>query len=436
MAAPDGPRGAAGPVAGDDNALSAQALLGANALSYRLPPDLSLATQRNVQSNFFATNNPQPGSIAVCTLNTGSSYVDFKHSILYVDIVFTLSGGTGTDFLGWGANGSACNILNRVLITSRSGTVCERLDNSGQLASARLFMERSGDWVSTAASMMGAGVTSVMLQSASGAVTYRYALPCNMWSVALGGTDVLWPAALCSGMRLELLLESSANALVGNTTGLTMSYAISSIRLDLVCVQLSDFAARALNQMASTSSLELVTTTAQNTQATRTAATLNVDNGRACSRALMFLFRERPISGSASNFDHFKCMTVDASFYPTEWQCRVGSLYFPQSSIRGGGPFAAPIELYATSMQALGKLTGLAPATNLTVYKSDRFQIWQTLERDGAIDGSGVPLANSRLLSVAESWNAPPNGGASLIDFFLFYTTLIRVYLTGSNVEV
>ncbi len=437
----DGPRG---PSADEMSGLSAQSLLSASSLSYKMQPDLSLATQRNVQSNFFATNNPQPGSVAVCTLNTGSSFVDFAQSVLYVDITLTASGGTGTDFVGWGPNGSAMNILNRVMISSRSGTLIERIDNANVLASSRLFFEKSHDWVTQNGSMLGAGVTSVMLQSASGnplTNTFRYALPCNLWSMALGGSDSIWPGAICSGLRVELLLAPSGQALVANTAALTVSYAISQIRLDLVCVQLSDFALKSLNQSAATSSLELLTRTVQTTTGTRSSTTLNLDSGRACSRALMSIWREHPGATGSSNWDNFKCMTIDDTHFPAEWQLRLGNCYFPNQSIRGNSQYQAPVELYATTMQALGKLaSSAAAATDLATYRSDRFQIWQDLERQGGpLDGFGVPTSNSRLLNSNITFVgtlSPANVGSSLVFFFLVYSTLCRIYLSGVNCEV
>jgi hypothetical protein len=84
--------------------------------------------------------------------------------------------------------------------------------------------------------------------------------------------------------------------------------------------------------MASTSALEVVSVTAHDTQSTRVAGQLNVDSGRACSRALAYLYRERP--GRPTNptvnpnpFDPFATSPQSDTTFITQHQARVGALY-------------------------------------------------------------------------------------------------------------
>lgn len=438
-------------MSGSEDQMGAQAVQAVNQLSYKLPPDLSVATQRNMQSQYFQAQSYAPGSVAVCILNTGSSFVDFNRSVLYIDVMFSgttagITGATG----GFGPNGSACNLLNRVLICSRSGSVLERIDNANQLASARLYLERSRDYVHNNASVMGANTGTAVPTYGSGTLalggeTVRFALPCCDWSPLFANADALFPSALASGMRIELTLESALNALIYTGATNVPNYQVTAIRLDCECYQLSDMVMRSLNNQASTSSLEVTSVTVHDTQSRRSQSSVNVDCGKACSRALRYLYRERDSRADPTDatFDNFKCLPVTSTYWPVEHQARVGSLYIPQQSIRAGaGAVAlssqktASWEMFATTLKGIEKLgTGNATETPIVTYMSDRFQIYDSLDRSSVLELAGIPLSNSRLLNVQQSWNVAP-ARATLIDLYLFHAVLIRCFLTGSNVEV
>jgi hypothetical protein len=102
-------------------------------------------------------------------------------------------------------------------------------------------------------------------------------------------------------------------------------------------------------------------------------------------------------------------------------------------------------EMYMITLQALGCM-GFEPkhvVTSPWKFRSERGNFIQTLERSNVIDASGIPLSNSRLLSVQQVWNAYRQGvdasqlgGAFLVDLFLFHSVLVRVYLSSANVEI
>ena len=199
--------------------------------------------------------------------------------------------------------------------------------------------------------------------------------------------------------------------------------------------------------MASTSALEVVSVTAHNTQATRAAASVNVESGRSCSRALGFIWRERPaLDTSNATVDRFATYPNSEAIFQTEFQARVGSLYFPQQGFKSSGGGASggagawktcPQEMYASCLNSMGKL-GLSPsssATNIYQFLGSRYNFYQSLERSNVTAQSGIPLSNSRMLAVQSVWNAPP-APATLIDLYLMYTVLIRVFNSGSNLEV
>jgi len=488
-----------------DDGINSSGIIAVNGLTYKLPPDLSVAIQRNNQSQYFQAQGYSAGATAVCVFNTGASYVDMRRSYLAIDVSndSTASDAKTATNVWFGANGSACNLFNRVMLQTRSGAVIERVDNANQLASARLYMEHGRDWCGdqlvssqyatytgqTATGTVPTATQEQILPLMGSAQVYgaapnsngtsdtfgeqwltsgirRFCIPLGELSPVCRYSQSLWPASLCSGLRLELLLEQPGVALMSAVSGTDLlNYSIVNIRLVAECYQLTDMALRVLNTMASTSALEVVSVTAHDTQATRLAASINVDSGRACSRALAYLYRERPARNGASStanalFDYFATSQQNgdttgstSGFYITQHQARVGALYFPQQSILNSNGLAGwrqcSDEMYMVTLQALGCM-GFEPRDVVTSpykFRAERGNFYQSLERSNVIDASGIPLSNSRLLSVQQVWNAyvaanPSSsstgklGGPFLIDLFLFHSVLVRVYLSGANIEI
>jgi len=464
----------------EDEGIETSGVLAINGLTYKLPPDLSVSIQRNNQSQYFQSQSYGPGATAVCVLNTGASFVDWRRSYLVMTVVNnSQTSAPATTNAYFGPNGSALNLINRLMIQTRSGAVIERVDNANQLASARLFMEHDVTWSGKSLAQSTAGVGGTFVAPTNQSITdnsgcakmygaqqqinstvdttwyeawstgssMRFVIPCGELSPAFRYSQSLWPASLCSGMRIELLLEQPYNAMLGVNATDTLSYTVSEIRFECECYQLSDMVLRVLNTMASSSALEVVTVTAHDTPGTRNSASYNLDSGRAASRSLAFLYRERPAfagGAGAATFDPFATISnvpSGGNGYLTAHQARIGALYFPQATVKNQGGAAgwktAPYELYMIALQCLGKLgiSGENCGTNPFQYYLNRFNIYQTLERSNVIDQSGIPLSNSRLLSVQQTWSAAPSA-ATLIDLFLFHSVLIRVYLSGANIEI
>jgi len=440
-------------------------ILNSNKLSYKLLPDLSVSVQRNNQSQFFQNQSYSPNTLGVCIWNTGSNYVDVSRSAL----VLTVKNTSGSP--AWfGGSGSACNLVNRITIMSRSGAVIELIQNANQLAAHTLAYRHDRTWrgqaqsieakatdlasvpaltVAGNAMMYGATALPLAATAAPNTVvdyswanneTQRFFIPLSEISPFFANCHELLPASLCSGLRIELLFELAGNALMSTTTtGISADYLITDCRFETECYQLSDMVLRTLSDQAASSGLEVVSVTAYNTQFNRTIASVNVDCSKAVARALSFVYRERPILASdsaATVSDHFACYPVDGTNYPVQFQSRVGSLYFPVQSVRSGSGWrTAASDLYFITLQSLGSLgwarSGIA--TNFYSYLSKQFSVTQSLERESVLGLSGVPLSNARLLNVQMQWST---AASTVGDLFLFYAVLVRAFESGTNVEV
>jgi len=446
-----------------DSQMEVSAILGANKLTYRLNPDLSVAVQRNNQSQFFQNQSYAPNTLGVCIFNTGSSFVDVSRSALVLTVK-----NSGTAPCWWGPSGSACNLINRITIMSRSGSVIELIQNANQLAAHTLAFRHDRSWRGEAkmkttdsgsyadADALSVGGNAMLYgaaaapftatTAANGAIDYswansqtqRFVIPLAEISPFFSSCSQLLPASLCSGLRIEILWEIAGNALMSTTsTASAMDYLITDCRFETECYQLSDMVLRSLNDQASSSGLEIVGVTAYNTQFNRSQAAVSVDCSKAVSRAISYIFRERAVLTSAETTkDHFACFAVTPTDYPVQFQARIGGLYYPQQSVRSGdGWRTACSDLYYITLQSLGALgwakSGIA--TNFYTYLSSQFSVTQTLERESVLGLSGVPLSNSRLLNIQMQWVNP---NTTVGDLFLIYAILVRVFVSGTNVEV
>ena len=391
-------------ISNDDSLSPAQiGILGLNSMSYKLPNDLSVVVQRNVQSTYFTTQSASPGNTLIAICNTGSSFVNLKQSNLVLDIQNNSTSGTTGSNGWWGASGgSAANVISRIQIIARNGTVIETIINANQLAAVKVNYKYDSNWRKTVGSLMGIAksssvyspgftVTNAGLPQTFGPFTYtdaavndaavlgwasgntstglggttlRFVIPLYVFSTFCDSLNSLCPAQLLSGARFEILLESAANAMMDvDSAGISagsgskmLNYQIVGCRLDFESYLLTDSVMRTLNQEASARGLEVVSATSSNTQSNRLTGSLNVDVAKSCSRALSLIYKERPAFGAGalaagygggSLFDHMASAVIvnngissTYTNYPTEYQVRCGQLFFPQSSLRQGNAAA------------------------------------------------------------------------------------------------
>lgn len=419
----------------DQKSIAEAGLIGINSLQYRLPPDLSVVISRTNTSNFFQQDAYTPGSTAVCILNTGSAYVWGPGTYLtftFQNLTTNQAGDTGSS-VTFGV-GSAVNVIRRITIYSRSGDVLERIQNVNALSQILGRYQHSDSWVGSVGANMGYNTGSI-----AGQARTRYVIPMSEIS-GLFRYESLLPAALCSGLRIELELAPSVEALKAAAATDIPGYAISDIHVQCDSYQLTDLVQRQLNQMASTSGLEVVYSTFFDTQSSRATSTLNLESRKAVSRALGAVFKERAPKAAtgAANVDAFAATTIDSNTGPTDVQFRLGSLYFPNSALRQTSPLLNTAETYQMAMRFLSNKKQ-SPHGGCSVSPADFVATENVLavdlERSSTLQLSGVPISNSRCLALNAAFRDTP-ATATLIDFWLNYVTLARVFLSNSVIEV
>jgi hypothetical protein len=378
----------------------------------------------------------------VVLMNTGAQYINGRNSYLTLDVTNLSKDAGASGVKAWfgGYGGSACNLIERLTITSRDGAILERVDRAGILAAIKVQYMHDEAWrFKGPGSTMGCK-TDLAAADWDDNETVRFIIPLSAISPIFASTSALWPAQVMSGMRFEFIFASGANALLGPNADDVMNYSIVNPRITTEGYVLSDLVMRSLNTMASGSGLELTTQTTHTTIDGRTSNTLNLEAGKSVSRALGYIFKERATDiERASNVSHFKSLDQSAiENYVTEWSARVGSQYFPQSSIRGVSPRLTSPELLGLTQRGVGKFyqdhfvsTGVSEED----FRTGSAVVIQTLERSTVVKLAGIPLSNSRILAINASWNTG-NTKASQVELFLQYSQLLRCFSSNTVVEI
>lgn len=502
---------------------SQQGILALNSMSYRMEPDLSIVIQRNVQATYFQNQDAAPGATLTAILQTGSCFVNLRQSSLVLDVqnqsINASAGGAvsgANSSPAWfGTNGgSACNLISRIMLTSKNGTLIERIDNCNVLSAIKVNYKYDDSWRHSVGSLMGVVMPAGILNSGtsttatvsqtetaqslgwlsasdgatadSGAIT-RFVIPLYVFSTFCDSLGSLAPPQLMAGMKVEILLENPANAMMDASPGAAginnkiLNYHVVACRLDLESYLLTDSVQTVLNEEASSRGLDVVSATTVDTQAQRTNNTISVDVSRSCSRALSVVYKERvlPVAtniayiyGGGAFFDPMASAVYGSSLsvsYPQEFQCRAGSLYYPQSSIRGSNALTATADLFAQTLRAFqklnvggagenagagtslyqfkGSLTTAANVTglNATAAGPSTTPIWPTVQggravfaldlQRSAILVSGLPLTNARQLNLLYT-NNTSNGGPFQVDVYLTYEVVVRCFNTQVSLDI
>ena len=414
------------------NDTSISMVLGINALSYQTPPDLSVVVSRADCNQFFQGSSFSPSSSGNCIWNTGSSYIDPKETYLILD-VRNDSTDPGITSPWFGKDLTACNLINRLTISSRSGVIIEQIANVNVLAAIRQKYEISSKDLAEL-SMAGARSDQPADTWWPKTTSKRFSIPMTLLSPWFASVNMLLPSSLASGLKFEFLFESSSNALVTGTASQAPSYLIIGARMLTSNYTLSDVVQRNLNQSAASSGLEIISSTYFSQSGSRSTNVVNLDVSKSVSRALSAFYVEK-LGTSSVDYRSSKLVSspITSGDYVTESQWRVGSLYFPQSSVRtiedGSEPSA--VDLYIMALQSFGRK---GCVTTLDRFMSDSAILGVSLERSTVTELAGIPLSNSRMLSLNVSWNTAAS--ARKYNVFLKHAVLIRCFANSISVEV
>lgn len=383
----------------------------------------------------------------------------------------------------WGY-GSCLNLFQTIVVTSRSGVELMRTENFNRMSVARHRVKQSPGWFETTGIEMGYEPISEQTQfdehrgqiiaptacgqmvspatfSASALKSpFRNKKSQFIWrkksviadpSVksnkisfsipmeSLGGlfaNDQLCPAALCSGMRIEIRLEDLKSAICSwgmwKSTLATAKYSascvlptaitsglkgtMSNIKLNCDTHLLNDAAMRELNRTSAQNGLEYVYTATYSQTTPVNQGTIESTVAKSVSRAISTFGGCYKLMKSDTSVDNFKTAPPDEVAI-TQYQWRLGSMYYPHA------PFESYSQFYSNLMYSLGEFNEGKCDLSPSEYRSLLSLFSATFERSNLLRFSGVPINNSRTLSCAAEFVKPDNRFGGTTSSFVVSAT-------------
>lgn len=303
----------------------------------------------------------------------GTSFADFRRSWLSFDLTGVQSGvGDLTSESSFGRFGSAHNLIQEILITSRSGTEISRLRNANAYNNRKAWLTKPREYFQTVGPMSGFAPLTYEVKDASGNThpepalvlqtalipstgALRYVLPladmCGFFD-----QDKLAPGLFTENMRIRFLLASPTIAFSqGYTTTVAnpiTKYVIDRPEIHWRVIMANDEYIRAVAIASSQEGgLTLEHRETYNDQTTSANSTVNYDIKKGAGNALSLMILPRLIADFKAQQDSMAC----APYNFRSVQHHIGSDYFPQIALRSDTVNDIS-EFYINEMDAYGGL--------------------------------------------------------------------------------
>jgi hypothetical protein len=307
----------------------------------------------------------------------------------------------------FGMHGSACNLIDSITVSTRSGDPLCHLRDFGLMQNMLLPLSYGKEWFDNHGGLMKYG------DLLTAGHTHQVSIPMYLLS-PLFSYGRLMPSMLMSGLRIEISFASAAKAFMGvrapgpadhiattggasgtvaptyqyteKNKGLVLneveSFTISDPVFHLCSVQLSDSIQRALNEQSAQNGLEIVYCDYESNPTTmgNVSTSFNVEIRKSCSRALK-AFARVLVNGTGYYGQGLRDSFKSEDFFPFQkYQWRLGSLYFPQQEVAGTRDEVA-VQAYANLLECVDKYHGGATPPAL-VFSGER----------GTTAGASIPM--------------------------------------------
>lgn len=415
----------------------ADSLLQVNQLSYRLPPQISIASKCTHVINYPQQASYNGGQTMIFDCQTGSQFVDPAAS--YLRLVVKPSASTH----GFGS-GSVANIFNRVVVRTATGKELSRVEDASLIMKMLDVYNNSNDWKSTTGRSQGysadpTAATAYGLAIPSTGKLFIIPIQTLMPCMSPHGAKLV-PPNIMSGLRIELTLNSvdKAFAQVNQTAGLVnlASYEVSTPELHLKVHELADAFQRKIQEMSQSGLNYLYKEHFHNIVSPGANSNINFDVKKACSKALTARIMTRPATIGAGRDHH-----ASAVYNYIKIQTHIGSDYFPNQPLQvDATPSANNInESYYYALYAQDKLekwnpSSVAPDTYLGVADYTKFNngvVAFNFNKSNISDLAGYTTSNSRALLVDLQQDSAVD---VRLDVFLTFLRLCKAYASNAVV--
>lgn len=411
---------------------SDESILFANNLIYKSPLPTSVTVNRCLKRQYFQNTKYDPQQTMINIFNTGTSFVDCVNSSLVLKLKFNFSGGNAYASFG---TGSGFNLLRNIRVYGRTGVCYSNTQRFNLYRKVTDKYTESENWFSTVGRLMGynqnATEISNIIPGTSDTLTVVIPLKkLNGLFDSEGGQFM--PAAMASGLRVEIDLASAGEGLVLDATsvGTLDSYEVQQCYIETMNVQLQDSAQASLNTMAAQESLEYIykdVFTSLNTAPSLTTA-VNIDINKSVS------FADSVMAGvqDSQSLNNLNEDSFDLDYRGAEWWYSLGSNYYP-SSVKVDDNRVA----YKDALMAFNKLKMSDKESTVTLEKFNTTDgvYAVSLENDTSLALSQQPVNNSMSLRFEAQFTTPPADEITT-TVFLTYLVSSRTTLTSSRIDL
>lgn len=423
-----------------------------NGIQYEMLPSTSVAVNRTAERQFFQKNIYGPSQEALIDMNTGAKFLNCKRSYLTFSCQLsrTADDGGGNAFrpaAGFG-KGSVCNLIRRVVVTTRSGVELCRTEDFNLLSAktnrwecSREYLEQFGELLGYQSNLTTANTDAFpvgTLGPTSFSEARQFVIPLEMLSpVFKGDGKSLLPPQAAAGLRIQITWESTARGLYHvpvATTGTPDTYIIDNISIMANSTTMVDSWQKALNEESASQGLTYTYPTWYTTTSTQPIAVdrINIEQRKAVARALM-AFAVYTVGPDSITKDNMK--SENYGWSRVEW--RLGSLYPTQQ------PIVNSAEAYFIAQNAFDggilDTKGGINAVSFNTFKGSESIAAVSLERsdisiNGVLNISGLPTNNSRVLSVDATLAVAPSVQGRMY-VFMKHISMAKFFLDNTSLS-
>jgi hypothetical protein len=416
----------------DQNAMMggklSESLLQVNQLSYRLPPQLSIASKVTHVIDYAQQSSYTSGDTVLFDCQTGTQFIDPKESYLLLKIDPNLTGGSF-------GSGSVCNIFERIVVRTKTGKELSRVESSNLLNRISDRYGKPQTWVDTLGKVQGySNYTSATVYADNIPLAGKYfTIPIQSILPCMNPVGAkLVPPNLMSGLRIELTLARPIDAMVAvNTTVGLVAYDYDVVKPEIhwKTYTLADQFARKIQEM-SNSGLSYLYKEHFHTILSTAQQQINFDVKKACSKCLKATVLTRSTT-DLSDTDFKTDKMASAEFKYIKYQSHISSDYMPNQPLQLDSVSIDDIaQSYYYNMYALDKLDSWnPPSVTPTQYKGSAGVypcgvVSFNFNKSNVSDLQGYTISNSRSLLVDMTQNT---GNNVRLDVFLCFLRLAKV---------
>lgn len=410
--------------------------LAVNNLVYKQPDALSLVKTRTSVKSFFqrdvygASASGASGETAICDINSGVSFVDCANSYLGFNLTLTTTAPSWTF-----GEGSCMNIIQSVVIRTRSGTEVSRLDSANLWSVYDIRYHKSQLWRDTVGSVMGIGDTTHHFQY--GVQTTPFLIPLSELSPFFRPLkQQLLPPQLASGLHVEIVFAPQNTAFVA--TAAVTKYEVSDIHFMMDSVQMSDETLKTINMESAQNGLEWVCpavyTSINSLSATTKDVSVQINKSVSQCLGAVAIFQNTAIlnDGTVDSFvTNLGAFTV-TSF---QYQWRIGSLYFPHQTVVENSQVSRP-QAYSQAMLWCDRFKHPSHECSVSMrdYLSTDGVLAFSANKTEELFLSGLPVNNSRNLEFNFSFTG--TDADRRLTVFMDYITVVRCWSTNTAIAI